>query len=605
MSIIFEKIINLRTIKILFPLSIILLIFLLISLFIKFTVTVYFITLNFLGVVLGIATYLYLIQKPSFNEFNIKNDKLNFALTIIFSFFISATIYSIYISNVYRVIEFYIFITVAMALLTFQALFFKISKKIALLILVQLVILHFVQRISLYLINGVPPWWDPYYHYFNSVRVYNLAHVPDYLGGYTYFPLYYILNSIIWLIPFGKVTFMYMLINSLIVSVSLFFAYIIVYRISNSIRVSLISTIVFSLIYSYTSFNSYTLHPFSFIFFIISFYSLIRIEENRKFIIILVLSSITMFLFHPTAAIIFAIVMLVLTFVLITYNKYLRTYSIIYFGLIIFYLFFHAFPFFSEILPRLIYPAYSLKLESPSTPYFDPNLDSLTFYTLSHAWYSIVIYLGTVGLLYAFINGRNFKSYFLALTALTIVAYNFIVLFSGTAVEQTIAILYILVPVSFLAGSFIVFKRKTTFALLLLLIVFAFFSSNLLTDDSPYFAKYSYPSQGIMYTTQQSFSLAKFILYTKSHTKIFGTIDPSILPYHFNGTLPSSIAYYKLSLDMNMSNSYIAISTYTIERWATDISPASFSNYLNFLIYKNNNDILFNNRDSYLIRISK
>jgi hypothetical protein len=246
-----------------------------------------------------------------------------------------------------------------------------------------------------------------------------------------------------------------------------------------------------------------------------------------------------------------------------------------------------------------------LKPESPSTPYFDPNLDSLTFYALSHAWYSIVIYLGTVGLLYAFINGRNFKSYFLTLTALTIVAYNFVVLFSGIAVEQTIAILYILVPVSFLAGSFVVFKRKTTFALLLLLIVFAFFSSNLLTDDCPYFAKYSYPSQGIMYNTQQSFSLAKFILYMNSHAKIFGTIAPSILPYYFNGTLSYSIAYYHLTPAMNMSNSYIAISIYTIERWANGISPTSLSNYLNFLIYKNNNDILFNNRDSYLIRISR
>jgi hypothetical protein len=85
--------------------------------------------------------------------------------------------------------------------------------------------------------------------------------------------------------------------------------------------------------------------------------------------------------------------------------------------------------------------------------------------------------------------------------------------------------------------------------------------------------------------------------------KIFGTIDPSILPYYFNGTLSSSIAYYHLSLNMNTSNSYIATSIYTGERWAYGNPPASFSNYLNSLIYKSNNDILFNNGDSYLIMI--
>jgi len=198
--------------------------FLFISLFIKFTVTGYFLTMNFLGVVFGIATYLYFVKKPSYNEFNINNDMLNIALAIIFSSLISITVFSIYMSNVYRVIEFYVFITAAMGLLTFEALFLKVSKKTALLILIQLIILDFIQRISLYLINGIPPWWDPYYHYYNSVTVYNLGHVANF-AAYTYFPLYYILNAIIWLIPFGKLTFMYMLLNSLIVSISLFFVY--------------------------------------------------------------------------------------------------------------------------------------------------------------------------------------------------------------------------------------------------------------------------------------------------------------------------------------------------------------------------------------------
>jgi len=259
-----------------------------------------------------------------------------------------------------------------------------------------------------------------------------------------------------------------------------------------------------------------------------------------------------MFLFHPTAALIFAIVMLVLTFSLFTYNKYMKTYSIAYFGLIIFYLFFFAYPYLSSFLTGLINPSGTLNPESPSTPYFKPILVSLTFYALSHLWYSITIYLGTVGLLYALMNGKSFKNYFLALTALTIVAYNFAILFSGTAIAETIAVFYILVPLSFLSGLFLVFKRKAILALLLVLIIFAFFSSNLLTDDSPYFAKYSYPSQSIMYDNQQSFSLVKFILYMNPPAKIFGTIDPSILPYYFNGTLSSSIAYYHLSLNMNI-----------------------------------------------------
>jgi len=187
---------------------------------------------------------------------------------------------------------------------------------------------------------------------------------------------------------------------------------------------------------------------------------------------------------------------------------------------------------------------------------------------------------------------------------LTIVAYNFAILFSGTAIAETIAVFYILVPLSFLSGLFLVFKRKAIFALLLVLIIFAFFSSNLLTDDSPYFAKYSYPSVGeIMYANQQSFSLVKFILYMNPPAKILGTIVSIISPYYFNGTLSASIAYNNLLLNMNTSNSYIAVSTYTGERWANGISPSFFSNYLNFLIYKSNNDILFNNGDSYLIRI--
>ena len=138
---ILEKIINLKTVKILFPISIIIFIFLFVSLLIKFTVTGYFLTMNFLGVVFGIATYLYFVKKPSYNEFNINNDRLNVALAIIFSSFISITVFSIYMSNVYRVIEFYVFITAAMGLLTFEALFLKVSKKTALLILIQLIIL--------------------------------------------------------------------------------------------------------------------------------------------------------------------------------------------------------------------------------------------------------------------------------------------------------------------------------------------------------------------------------------------------------------------------------------------------------------------------------
>ena len=113
---ILEKIINLRTVKILFPVSIIIFIFLFVSLLIKFTVAGYFLTMNFLGVVFGIATYLYFVKKPSYNEFNINNDKLNIALAIIFSSLISITVFSIYMSNVYRVIEFYVFITAAMGL---------------------------------------------------------------------------------------------------------------------------------------------------------------------------------------------------------------------------------------------------------------------------------------------------------------------------------------------------------------------------------------------------------------------------------------------------------------------------------------------------------
>ena len=599
---ILEKIINLRTVKILFPVSIIIFIFLFVSLLIKFTVTGYFLTMNFLGVVFGIATYLYFVKKPSYNEFNINNDRLNVASAIIFSSFISITVFSIYLSNVYRVIEFYVFITAAMGLLTFEALFLKVSKKTALLVLMQLIILDFIQRISLYLINGVPPWWDSYYHYNNSVTVYNLGHVANF-AEYTYFPLYYILNAIIWLIPFGKLTFMYMLINSLIVSISLFSVYAIVYRISSNERVSLISTIVFSLIYSYMSFDYYTTHQFSFILFLISFYSLIRIEGNRKFTIILILSSISMFLFHPTPALIFAIITVVLTFIIFIYNKYIKIFSIFYFGFIIFYLFFFAYPYLSFFLTALINPPFSFNPESPSISFFKPNFDSLTFFALSHIWYSVVTYLGTVGLLYALINLRGFKNYFLALTELTIIAYNIIALFSGISTPETLTVFFILVPVSFLSGLFLVFKRKAIFALLLVLIIFAFFSSNLLTDDSPYFAKYSYPSQPIMYDNQQSFSLVKFILFMNPPAKIFGTLSQSIAFYYLNGTLSSSIAYYYLSLNMNTSNSYIAVSIYTGERWANGISPSFFSNYLNSLIYKSNNDILFNNGDSYLIMI--
>ena len=106
-----------------------------------------------------------------------------------------------------------------------------------------------------------------------------------------------------------------------------------------------------------------------------------------------------------------------------------------------------------------------------------------------------------------------------------------------------------------------------------------------------------------MYANQQSFSLVKFILYMNPPAKIFGTIDTSIGPYYFNGTLPSLIVDYKLSLNMSTNNSYIAVSIYAGERWYNGISPASFLNYLNSLIYKGNNDILFNNGDSYLIKI--
>jgi hypothetical protein len=549
-----------------------------IILLIKFFLSGFFFLLNLIGINLGLLTYL--LTKE--NNKNFQHQINNTWTSLTFITLISLTLISISNSITYRTIYYYILTTTTFALIIYQTLFQKLNQKTSTIILTQLILLNFLQRISLYLINGKTPWWDPYFHYMSSLKTYESNTIPN-LAAYTYFPLYYILNTETWMIPLNNITFAYIPLNALPLSLSLTFPYIIIYRLFKDHKTALLSSLALSFTNIYNLTNYQTPHPFMLALFILSIYtlfmSLTKKDLGRAFIGLMILLAFTAFLYHPSGGLFLAFIMIGLSSTVYVFRNKLKLFPILYLTLVITYLLYLAGEYFDFFIRHLTLPTPGLPPENPSNPGFTPIIQSISYYTLSHAWYVILAYLFATGLALLLFKKEEPKNYFLPILPISVSLYPFTIFSLGLSAAQTVGTGFIVLTMALLSGITAKLLKNKLFAIIILiLITTAFFSSSLLTDDNPYFNKYTYYAQSILYTTQQAITTAGKLLTTTNGLINLKSTDDIAMTQCCH--IPVQQYAHLNPLQQKISNNtYYFLNSYAMARWTNVIPRNIWQNY--------------------------
>ncbi|MGC9069352.1 MAG: hypothetical protein ACP5IZ_10345, partial [Thermoprotei archaeon] len=568
----------------------------------KFFLSGFFFLLNLIGIDLGLLTYL--LTKE--NNKNIEHKKINNIWTLLtYTTLTSLTIISIFNSITYRVIYYYILITATFALITYQTLFQKLNQKTSLIILTQLILLNFLQRISLYLINGKSPWWDPYFHYMASLKTYENNAVPN-LAAYTYFPLYFILNTEIWLIPLNNPTFEYIPLNAIVLSLSLIFPYIIIYKLFKNYKAALLSSITLSFTNIYNLTNYQTPHPFMLTLFILTLYTLlttlIKKDLARTFITLTILLAFTAFLYHPSGGLFLAFSMLGLSSTIYVFRNKLKFFPILYLTLIITYILYLAGEYFDFFIRHMTLPTPGgLNPENPSNPGFTPIIQSISYYTLSHAWYAILAYLFAISLALLLFKKEEQKNYFLPILPISVSIYPLTIFSLGLSAEQTVGTGFIVLTMALTSGiTAKILKNKAFTIIILALIITAFFSSSLLTDDNPYFNKYSYYAQSTLYTTQQAITTAgKFLTITNGLINLKSTDDIAMTQCcHIS---VQSYAHLNPQTQKITNNTYYFLNNYLMQRWANVIPSTIWQNYFTTTINNPQINIIISDGENFIM----
>lgn len=218
-----------------------------------------------------------------------------FVLMFIFTLFVVA--YSL--KNYFLPIEFFIIVTIMALIIMIQILFFKLSKYVQYIILLEIFIFSITLSSSFNFIFPGPIGNDAYYHINFIESIIDQGNINSYIGNYVNYPIFHLfyaefinitgLNEI-------KITQVFLAIYQIIFFCFLF---LLTKKIFND-KIALISVLLFS-ITPYIVQPQFLFYPMAFTFtiFLLSLYLLNNISRNKVFLILFLISFVLLTFAHP------------------------------------------------------------------------------------------------------------------------------------------------------------------------------------------------------------------------------------------------------------------------------------------------------------------
>jgi hypothetical protein len=472
-----------------------------------------FFLMNILATVLGIFSYI-IMKTSNKNKIDPIINYEKFYITIIIFFaLLSFSSLLAYFSITYRSLLYFIFLSFAFFIIAFQILFLNLDKKLAKIILFEIILIVIFNKISIYFINYEIAWWDSFFHYTVIYNTFYTNHLPPSDTNWGAFGLFHTFNTIVLKILFNEVNINYIYINLLIIFVIIIFAYYITYRISKSFKAGLFASILASILLPDPHF---TPHPFSFMLFLITIYLLFNVIFNqklsRKMFLLSILLSFSSFLYHPAFGLFLSIIFIIMSIILFSLRNLNKLFPYIYLIITISYLIYVTGSFFEFFIRRFTLP-------TPYYAYYEYLAggksfhELISYYIFSHIYYSVIIYFASLAIPYLILN-KNFKNYYLPIITITFM-FPFTLLITYRTSEQVIGTWLITFIAALIGGVSINMlsniTKKKVLSVFLILITLAFFVFILNTDDNLYFEKSSNPFIRALFKTDSMYKTKEFM----------------------------------------------------------------------------------------------
>jgi hypothetical protein len=564
-----------------------------------------FFLMNILAVTLGIFSYI--IMKPN-NENKIDpmiNYEKIYITIIIFFALLSFSSLLAYFSITYKSLLYFIFLSFAFFIIVFQILFLNLDKKLTKIILIEIILIVIINKISIYFINYELAMWDSFFHYTVVYSTFYTNQLPPAETNWGAFGLFHAFNTIVLKILFNEVNINYIYIDLLITFAGLIFVYYIVYRISKSFKAGLFASVLVSTLPADPHF---TPHSFSSLLFLITIYLLYNVVFNqklsRKMFLLLILSSFSSFLYHPSSGLFLSIIFITMNIILFSLRNLNKLFPYIYLIVTISYLIYVTGVFFEFFIRRLTLP-------TPNPGYYEYLAggksfhEYISYYIFSHIYYPVIIYFASLAIPSLILN-KNFKNYYLPIILTIVFMHPFILLITYRISEQVIGTAVIVFMATLIGGASIStlsnIAKKRFLSIFLILVILAFFASILNSDDNPYFDKYSNPFAGATFGTDSMHKAREFIEVLpkdKNHTGEHWVLTFTIHKYYFlKNEIRNSKPLYMIKLDE--SNDIIFVfSKYGIDRNGAYYEKHIINNFINKIKEKEANILL--NSDNVII----
>jgi hypothetical protein len=473
-----------------------------------------FFLMNILAVTLGIFSYI-IIKPNNKNKLDpiINYEKIYITIIIFFALLSSSSLLA-YFSVTYRSLLYFISLSFAFFIIAFQILFLNIDKKLAKIILFEIILIVIINKISIYFINYEIAWWDSFFHYTVIYNTFYTSQLPPSDTNWGAFGLFHTFNTIVLKILFNNVNINYIYIDLSIIFVIIIFAYYITYRISKNLKAGLFASILASILLPDPHF---TPHPFSFMLFLITIYLLYNVIFNqklsRKMFLLLILLSFSSFLYHPSSGLFLSIIFITMNIILFSLRNLNKLFPYIYLIVTISYLIYVTGVYFEFFIKTLTLP-------TPNPGYYEYLAggksfhEYISYYIFFHIYYPVIIYFASLAIPY-FILNKNLKNYYLPIIITIAFMHSFILLITYRTSAQVIGTWLIIFIAALIGGASIStlsnIVKKRILSSFLILITLAFFVFILNTDANPYFNKTNVPFTGIPFGTDSIHKAREFI----------------------------------------------------------------------------------------------
>lgn len=579
-----------------------------------------------IGVVILICPLIALAfsRKSNINKYGINNSINKFkphVFKIFLILFVLLSVISLIIAvisqkNYYLPVEFFIFIALTACLILVQIMSFNNLTKIQI-YLILLEIFTFSSLIAyafLFLFPG-PIGFDSSYHIAFINNILNSGNI-NYSGNYSNYPLFHLLFASLVLIT-GIINFK---IIQLILAIIQIFFFIFIFILTNKFfneKIALISVLILSII-PYTIVPHYSYYPtaFSLTIFLMALYLFYELFKGSKFVILFLLSFVTLIFSHPLAPLYFLVISLLIVSASKSINltkKYISIGGIILMTILMLTWWMKSTPFQTDLFSTFII---SLQNAFTSVDYSDVGRATLSqFYSfkdilLYDLGFVMLIGFSIFGSFYAinnFFKNDNIskideKIIILIITLILIpIPYVMAILFPQSLPDRWFPFIGIFLSISASIGIYILFEKSLTSKIpyiLLILIIFTtiFFniSSPIVNPNSHIYSE-DLSSRNAL-TTSELNALQFTNLYGINNTKA-----NSILISLFTYT-NSSANYIDPSRPETYSKGLLVIRSYDIKNGFTiplfgakgqlaEVIPPT-NNFSSFL---NNSDQIYNN----------